>query len=70
LPDYVKLELCTPLSYLEPIYEDWTPGDIRVFNVDNSKLCGLGFEFQTDFDEGLQETLQWYHHKFCIGKDR
>jgi nucleoside-diphosphate-sugar epimerase len=38
---------------------DWTPGDIKVFIIDNSKIRSRGFEFQTDFDEGLAATLAW-----------
>jgi nucleoside-diphosphate-sugar epimerase len=51
---------------LEIKYQDWTPGDIKVFIVDNSKLKSLGFEFETDFDQGLQETLDWL--KKYLGK--
>ena len=40
-------------------YADWRLGDIKVFDVDNRKLRGLGFEFQTDFSEGLNVTLDW-----------
>lgn len=40
-------------------YLDWKPGDIKNFNVDNSKLKALGFEFERDFDSGLKETLDW-----------
>lgn len=39
-------------------YRDWKVGDIKVFDVDNSKLKNLGFEFQTDFEKGLAITLQ------------
>lgn len=44
---------------LETIYKDWTPGDIKTFIVDNSKLRALGFEFETDFETGLHETIAW-----------
>jgi UDP-glucose 4-epimerase len=40
-------------------YQGWTPGDIKVFDVGNSKIRDLGFEFNTDFDDGLAETLEW-----------
>jgi UDP-glucose 4-epimerase len=40
-------------------YNDWTPGDIKIFDVDNQKLKSLGFEFVTPFDEGLALTLNW-----------
>lgn len=40
-------------------YGDWTPGDIKVFDVANQKLRDLGFTFETKFDDGLKETLGW-----------
>jgi UDP-glucose 4-epimerase len=40
-------------------YEDWTPGDIKIFDIDNSKLKKLGFEFGTKFEDGLLETINW-----------
>ena len=40
-------------------FEDWRPGDIKTFDVANAKLKRLGFEFSTDFDEGLARTLEW-----------
>jgi UDP-glucose 4-epimerase len=39
--------------------KDWTPGDIKVFDVDNRKLLGLGFQF-SGFDAGLVETFNWF----------
>ena len=44
---------------LEIKYQDWMPGDIKIFDVDNSKLKNLGFEFKTNFDKGLWLTLDW-----------
>ncbi len=40
-------------------YQDWLLGDIKIFDVDNSKLKKLGFEFKTDFDKGLRFTFDW-----------
>jgi UDP-glucose 4-epimerase len=41
-------------------YADWTPGDIKVFDIDNSKIRrALGLDFVTDFRQGLAETLAW-----------
>ena len=40
-------------------YGPWKPGDIKKFHVDNSRIRNLGFEFEKDFNEGLQETLDW-----------
>ena len=38
-------------------YEDWKLGDVKVFDVDNSKLKSLGFEFNYSFEDGLNKTL-------------
>lgn len=46
-------------THLQIEYQDWTPGDIKIFDVDNSKLKSLGFEFKTDFGQGLRLTLDW-----------
>lgn len=44
---------------LETIHDDWTIGDIKVFDVSNEKLRRLGHEFKWSFDDGLKETLDW-----------
>lgn len=44
---------------LETIYDDWTVGDIKVFDVSNEKIKKLGFDFQWKFDDGLAATLDW-----------
>jgi len=49
---------------LETIYDDWTPGDIKKFIVDNSKLKSLGFEFKVSFEDGLAKTLNWLKGHF------
>jgi len=41
-------------------YKDWTIGDIKVFDVSNTKLRKLGFKFKTNFNEGLQKTVEWF----------
>jgi nucleoside-diphosphate-sugar epimerase len=46
-------------------YGDWTPGDIKVFDVDNRKLRGLGFEFKVPFDRGLGDTVAWLKAYFA-----
>lgn len=40
-------------------YSDWVPGDIKVFNIDNSKIRKLGFQFSMPFNKGLELTLEW-----------
>ena len=44
---------------LEILYEDWRPGDIKVFDINNSRIKNLGLQFRTTFDDGLEETIQW-----------
>ena len=45
---------------IEPVYEDWRPGDIRLFDVDNSALRNAGYGIQYTFEEGLQQTIEWF----------
>ncbi len=46
-------------------YDDWTPGDIKVFQVDNSKIRNsLGMDFLTDFGHGLNLTIDWAREFF------
>lgn len=41
-------------------YADWTPGDIKVFDINNNKIIDkMGLTFLTDFEKGLQETVDW-----------
>jgi nucleoside-diphosphate-sugar epimerase len=53
------LQLCQRTD-LTPTYGDWTPGDIKVFDVDNGKIMKLGLAAWIGFDTGLAETLDWY----------
>jgi len=46
-------------------YADWTPGDIKIFDVGNQKIREkLGLEFMIDFRSGLKETLDWARDYF------
>ncbi len=46
-------------------YGDWTPGDIKVFNIDNSLIKkDLNIEFETDFRAGLAKTINWARDLF------
>lgn len=50
------LDIKNPKIY----YEGWMPGDIRIFNIDNSKIKrDLNIDFLTDFEEGLKATIDW-----------
>jgi len=40
-------------------YRDWMVGDIKVFDVSNEKLRNLGFNFEWQFNDGLEKTLEW-----------
>lgn len=46
-------------EHIEIKYSDWVPGDIKIFDIDNSKIRKLGFQFSTPFDKGLELTLEW-----------
>jgi UDP-glucose 4-epimerase len=47
-------------------YADWTPGDIKVFDVSNARIrSDLGIRFTTDFRKGLMETLAWAKEYFA-----
>ncbi len=44
----------------EIVYDDWLPGDIKVFDIDNTAITkALGIDFITDFGEGLDHTIAW-----------
>ncbi len=41
-------------------YDDWMPGDIKYFEIDNSKIKeALKIDFVTDFQAGLNKTIDW-----------
>ena len=45
---------------LEINYGDWMLGDIKVFDIDNTKIKKtIDIEFTTNFEEGLKETIKW-----------
>lgn len=49
-------------------HDDPTPGDIREFNVANSRIIAdLGIDFERDFDKGLGSTLDWAIRAFESG---
>jgi UDP-glucose 4-epimerase len=53
----VELNNCGEL----PInYEDWTPGDIKIFDINNKKISSLGLSKWISFNEGLEKTIKWY----------
>ncbi|WP_052366509.1 hypothetical protein [Geomicrobium sp. JCM 19055] len=40
-------------------YSGWKPGDIRYFEIDNSKIKNLGMNFSWGFEDGVDETIKW-----------
>lgn len=51
------------IEHVEPL-----PGDIRIFDVDNTAIKrDLGIEFERDFDRGLEHTLDWAMAAFRTG---
>jgi UDP-glucose 4-epimerase len=53
---------------LEINYADWMVGDIKVFEIANTRIReDLQLEFFTDFREGLTETLEWARGHFLEG---
>ena len=55
LADGVKAYFGRP--ELKTEYKDWKVGDIKHFDVNNSKIRSLGFQFQYGFEDGLRLTL-------------
>ena len=53
----------------DPIYDEWMIGDILKFDIDNSKLRKLGFEFRFSFEGGLKDTIDWLKKLLNHGDD-
>jgi UDP-glucose 4-epimerase len=45
---------------LSPRFGDWTPGDIKHFDVGNERIRRLGQTSWTPFPEGLARTFEWF----------
>lgn len=43
---------------MKPIYKDWLIGDIKVFEIGNTKIKKLGMDFETDFLSELDKTIE------------
>lgn len=42
------------------IYDDWLPGDIKTFDIDNRKICKeLDIKYMKDIRKGLKQTIKW-----------
>ncbi|MBN2396289.1 MAG: SDR family NAD(P)-dependent oxidoreductase [Candidatus Atribacteria bacterium] len=54
----------------EIIYKDWMPGDIKIFDIDNTKIINeLNLDFITDFKLGLEKTIEWAKNYFTYTKN-
>jgi len=54
-------EMVADILGVEPViqYADWMPGDIKVFDIDNSHIRDtLDLSFMTDFRKGLEMTIE------------
>jgi UDP-glucose 4-epimerase len=58
LADMIK-NICGQ-NNLDDVYQDWLPGDIKVFDIDHRKIESIGFESWTSFENGLMDTVEWY----------
>ncbi len=54
------IELFDGNGAVKPGYDDWLVGDIKKFDIDNSKIKTLGMSFETDFWAKLRETVEHY----------
>lgn len=45
-------------------YQNWLPGDIKIFDVSNLKIKELGLHDWINFDKGLEDTYNWYKNNF------
>lgn len=46
-------------------YDDWMPGDIKQFDIDNRKIrIHFGMDFSTDLRYGLEKTVAWAREFF------
>ena len=56
------------ISNHEIRYDDWVPGDIKIFDIDNSRIRNdLEIDFTTDFGHGLEITVDWGKEFFNKG---
>jgi UDP-N-acetylglucosamine 4-epimerase len=54
------LELGAPCAGLEPIFEDFRPGDIRHSRADVSRArASLGLQGRTSLAQALNQTMRW-----------
>jgi hypothetical protein len=42
------------------VYKDWLIGDIKDFDIDNTKIKRIGFQFDSDFDTNLKKVVDHF----------
>lgn len=52
------------LRKVSVVHEPEKKGDIRSFEATREKICADGFSFEAPFNDGLQETINWYCRKW------
>ncbi len=54
---------------IEPLYTDPRPGDVRHSQADISRAGKvLGYKVEVDFEEGLKQTVDWFHSQERLRK--
>ena len=64
---YAELQALAGRPDLPPRFGPWAPGDIRVFDVDSSRLLALGMGGFTPFELGLRRTFAWFRERVGSG---
>ncbi|CAG7649087.1 NAD-dependent epimerase/dehydratase family protein [Paenibacillus allorhizosphaerae] len=62
LADLVRTELNR--NDLQVEFRGWKPGDIKNFEIDNSKIKAIGMNFDWNFEQGVSETIKWLKNKY------
>jgi UDP-glucose 4-epimerase len=56
LADYVRMEMSSEAGIR---YEDWRPGDIIDFDIDNTRIISIGLVFETDWKKMVRDVIEW-----------
>jgi UDP-glucose 4-epimerase len=54
-----KVLECLGLEHVGIEYQPWKLGDIKIFDVSNEKLKAIGMKWETSFEQGLEQTLEF-----------
>lgn len=66
--DLAKMVMKIMARKVPVIFAPWRKGDIKTFKVDFSGLPDLGLAYQTNFEAGLEKTINWYLKEFAFRK--